>query len=68
MLFKYAIYLIALATAVASLEQRAEAAAPVLTAKRVFQTVIDESPFIVKKTTTITWIQSPSVSASASAA
>ncbi|KAF9563578.1 hypothetical protein CPC08DRAFT_816502 [Agrocybe pediades] len=33
----------------------------VLTAERVFQTIIDQSPFMVMTTTTTTWTQSPSI-------
>ncbi|KAJ7664848.1 hypothetical protein B0H17DRAFT_1336616 [Mycena rosella] len=33
---------------------------PVFTATRVFNTLTDVAPFIVKGTTTVTWTQSPS--------
>ncbi|KAJ6623647.1 hypothetical protein B0H10DRAFT_2213333 [Mycena sp. CBHHK59/15] len=36
------------------------AAPPVFTATRVFNTLTDVAPYIVKATTTITWTQSPS--------
>ncbi|KAH9474393.1 hypothetical protein JR316_0012851 [Psilocybe cubensis] len=33
----------------------------VLTAKRVYHTVIDQSPFLVERTSTVVWTQSPSI-------
>ncbi|KAF8075355.1 hypothetical protein FPV67DRAFT_629929 [Lyophyllum atratum] len=38
----------------------------VLTAERVYHTVIDESPFLVDRTTVVVWTQSPSVTATSS--
>ncbi|KDR80954.1 hypothetical protein GALMADRAFT_1116816 [Galerina marginata CBS 339.88] len=35
--------------------------APVLTAERIYHTVVDQSPFLVEATTTITWTQSASI-------
>ncbi|KAJ6485374.1 hypothetical protein C8R47DRAFT_1129991 [Mycena vitilis] len=34
--------------------------APVFTATRAYQTITDVAPYIVTKTTTFTWTQSPS--------
>ncbi|KAJ3523840.1 hypothetical protein NMY22_g10927 [Coprinellus aureogranulatus] len=36
----------------------------VLTAVKVFQTVVSEAPFLVDQTTTVTWTQSASIAAS----
>ncbi|KAF9493864.1 hypothetical protein BDN71DRAFT_1449740 [Pleurotus eryngii] len=38
--------------------------APVLTASRVVNTVVDESPFLTVSTEFITWTQSPSITES----
>ncbi|KDQ28711.1 hypothetical protein PLEOSDRAFT_1102750 [Pleurotus ostreatus PC15] len=35
--------------------------APVLTAEVVFQEIVDEPPFLVARTTSTTWTQSPSI-------
>ncbi|RDB27360.1 hypothetical protein Hypma_004467 [Hypsizygus marmoreus] len=40
----------------------------VLTVKRIYHTIIDKSPFLVDRTTTIVWTQSPSISATTDAA
>ncbi|TFK34059.1 hypothetical protein BDQ12DRAFT_727245 [Crucibulum laeve] len=42
----------------AALEERA---ATVLTVQKVYHTVIDQSPFLVDRTSTIVWTQSPSI-------
>ncbi|KAJ3499977.1 hypothetical protein NLJ89_g9991 [Agrocybe chaxingu] len=39
---------------------------PVFTGKRVFHTIIDKSPFLIESTTTFTWTQSASISATES--
>ncbi|KAF8159249.1 hypothetical protein B0H34DRAFT_796530 [Crassisporium funariophilum] len=33
----------------------------VLTAKRVYHTIIEQSPFLVEATSTVVWTQSPSI-------
>ncbi|KAF9461178.1 hypothetical protein BDZ94DRAFT_1310898 [Collybia nuda] len=52
------VVLSAFALAAVALEKRG---AEVLTAERIYHTVIDESPFLVDRTTTIVWTQSPSI-------
>ncbi|KAF8798630.1 hypothetical protein BYT27DRAFT_6897286 [Phlegmacium glaucopus] len=34
---------------------------PVLTAERIYHTIIDQSPFLVERTTQVVWTQSPSI-------
>ncbi|GLB41429.1 hypothetical protein LshimejAT787_1000290 [Lyophyllum shimeji] len=38
------------------------AAQNVLTAERVFHTLVDQSPYLVDRTATVVWTQSPSIS------
>ncbi|KAF8076631.1 hypothetical protein FPV67DRAFT_1664888 [Lyophyllum atratum] len=38
----------------------------VLTAQRVYHTVVDTSPFLVDRTTVVVWTQSPSITATSS--
>ncbi|PPQ78667.1 hypothetical protein CVT25_010555 [Psilocybe cyanescens] len=40
----------------------------VLTAERIFHTVIKESPFIVERTSTVTWTLAPSTAAATATA
>ncbi|KAF9461172.1 hypothetical protein BDZ94DRAFT_1310892 [Collybia nuda] len=39
----------------------------VLTAQKIYHTLIEESPFIVDKTTTVVWTKGPSISPTATA-
>ncbi|RXW19651.1 hypothetical protein EST38_g6208 [Candolleomyces aberdarensis] len=62
MQFKYT--LIALAGVLASFTTQTFAA-EVLTAPRVFHTVIQQSPYLVERTTTVTWTQSTTITETA---
>ncbi|KAF9483006.1 hypothetical protein BDN70DRAFT_990649 [Pholiota conissans] len=46
------------AIAIMALENRA---LPVHTADRIYHTIIDQSPFLVERTSTITWTESTSI-------
>ncbi|KAF8999335.1 hypothetical protein BDQ17DRAFT_1361203 [Cyathus striatus] len=39
----------------------ASSAAPVLTAEKIYHVVVDQSPYLVESTSTITWTQSSSI-------
>ncbi|PPQ86147.1 hypothetical protein CVT25_003097 [Psilocybe cyanescens] len=59
MQLKYIIMTFAQLFAVVAIERRADPT--VLTAKRVYHTVIDQSPFLVERTSTVVWTQSSSI-------
>ncbi|RDB27654.1 hypothetical protein Hypma_003182 [Hypsizygus marmoreus] len=40
----------------------------VLTVKKIYHTIIDKSPYLVDRTTTVVWTQRPSISATTDAA
>ncbi|RDB27762.1 hypothetical protein Hypma_003209 [Hypsizygus marmoreus] len=65
MLFKslFALLAIAIASNAAAVD-----GGKVLTVKKIYHTIIDKSPFLVDRTTTIVWTQGPSISATTDAA
>ncbi|KAF8959651.1 hypothetical protein BDZ97DRAFT_1837267 [Flammula alnicola] len=61
MQFKSILFVVCQVIAVMALER---GGAPVFTAKKVYHTIIDQSPYLVDRTTTIVWTESASISGS----